>query len=69
MRAQGKAGSGLGLAIVLALAQAMGGTVGADSTPGQGTTIWINLPAAAEEMPSAVSMESCSSDEGALKFR
>jgi len=42
-RAAGKAGSGLGLAIVKALVSAMGGAVGAESTPGQGTTIWVQL--------------------------
>jgi two-component system sensor histidine kinase BaeS len=44
-RAQGKAGSGLGLAIVRGLTEAMNGTVGAESTRYQGTTIWIELNA------------------------
>ena len=41
----GTAGSGLGLAIVKALAEAMGGTVGAESAPGQGATVWVRLRA------------------------
>ena len=49
-RALGKAGSGLGLAIVKALAEAMGGSVHAESQPGKSTAIWVQLrtPAAAK---------------------
>ncbi len=36
-------GSGLGLAIVKAIIDSHGGTVGAESTPGKGTTIWFTL--------------------------
>jgi signal transduction histidine kinase len=43
-------GSGLGLAIVKALAQAMGGSVGVDSTLGSGTSIWIHLQKAGKEL-------------------
>ncbi len=42
-RAEGKSGSGLGLAIVKALAEAMGGTVSAESELGKGTTIMVRL--------------------------
>jgi signal transduction histidine kinase len=45
-RADGTTGSGLGLAIVKALAEAHGGQVGAESTPGVETTIWVQLPRA-----------------------
>jgi signal transduction histidine kinase len=37
-------GSGLGLSIVSRLVGLMGGEVGIDSTPGQGTRVWFDLP-------------------------
>jgi two-component system sensor histidine kinase BaeS len=40
-------GSGLGLSIVQRLVAAMGGEVSADSTPGEGTTVRVVLPAPA----------------------
>jgi signal transduction histidine kinase len=39
-------GTGVGLAIVRKAAERMKGTVGVDSTPGQGSTFWIELPKA-----------------------
>jgi two-component system phosphate regulon sensor histidine kinase PhoR len=44
-------GTGLGLAIAKHIAQAHGGAIGAESTPGHGTTIWIDLPLASATHP------------------
>ncbi len=43
-RSRGMGGTGLGLAIVKHLARAHGGEVGVHSTPGEGSTFYIELP-------------------------
>ena len=40
-------GTGLGLAIARELAERMGGTIGASSEPGRGSSFWFELPLAA----------------------
>ena len=44
--ARSSPGTGLGLAISKAIVEAHGGTVGLESDPRQGTTIWFTLPLA-----------------------
>ncbi|MFN8122348.1 MAG: ATP-binding protein [Thermoleophilia bacterium] len=44
---RGIGGSGLGLALCAEIVRAHGGRVGAESTPGEGTSVWAELPAAA----------------------
>jgi signal transduction histidine kinase len=39
-------GTGIGLALVQKAAERMNGAVGVDSTPGEGSAFWIELPAA-----------------------
>lgn len=46
-KASGEIGTGLGLSIVGQLVERLGGTIGIDSTPGQGTRIRVRLPALA----------------------
>ncbi|WP_404385754.1 DUF4118 domain-containing protein [Knoellia locipacati] len=44
-------GVGLGLAVARGLTEAMGGTVGAEDTPGGGLTVVVDLPSARAEAP------------------
>lgn len=50
-------GSGLGLAIIKAIITAHGGSVWAQSTPGQGTTVFFTLPFVPDRYPASVPHE------------
>lgn len=53
-RSRAEGGTGLGLAIVKHIAQAHGGAVGVESTPGEGSRFWMRIPLAGPAREPAV---------------
>jgi len=60
---QRRSGTGLGLAIVKQLAEAMGGTVGVDTSPGKGATFWFTARLEPAETHQAVHQQPDASPE------
>jgi two-component system, sensor histidine kinase and response regulator len=52
-------GHGLGLSIVQRIITRLGGEVGVQSTPGEGSTFWFSLPGKPVEPASGVATQSC----------
>jgi len=58
-------GTGIGLVVTRRLIELMGGAIGVASSPGAGTTFWIELATAEPEMPAALPAPAPGSADGA----
>ena len=59
--------SGLGLALVRSLAEEMGGAVGIDSIPGEGSNFWVEFPILTEEAIAKLKAEGAYGDAHVLE--
>jgi CheY-like chemotaxis protein len=59
-------GTGLGLAICRRLAEAMGGTVGVDTTPGAGSSFWLRVTLPVARMPAPAGTQNSAPHTGAV---
>ena len=66
---RGIEGTGLGLALSKSLVEVMGGTIGASSVEGEGSTFWVELPASTEPVPGATATAALEAPDASTESR